>query len=132
MFAMENVIQLTVINGNTKRSDNIMKVKNSNLEWYVLKYDFNSNEIVNYNVMIGLAEKLHKKVKKKEVYDKKTLKEFLQREFMSQYWARCEYEILVSGLFNKSEKEKIDIWRQLEMNLDNIVEYVNLKCDLKY
>lgn len=129
---MENVIQLTVINGNTKRSDNIMKVKNSNLEWYVLKYDFNSNEIVNYNVMIGLAEKLHKKVKKKEVYDKKTLKEFLQREFMSQYWARCEYEILVSGLFNKSEKEKIDIWRQLEMNLDNIVEYVNLKCDLKY
>ena len=128
---MENVIQLTVINGSTKRYNN-MKIKNSNLEWYVLKYDFNSNEIVNYNVMIGLAEKLHKKVKKKIVYDKKTLKEFLQREFINKYWCRCEYEILISGLFNKSEKEKIDIWRQLEINLDNIVEYVNLKCDLKY
>ena len=109
-----------------------MKVKKSNLKWYVLKYDPNLNQIVNYNVMIGLAEILHKKIKKKEVYDKNSLKEFLKREFMYRYWSKCEYEILVSGLLNKSDKEKIDIWRQLEMNLDNIVEYINLKCDLKF
>lgn len=109
-----------------------MKVKKSNLKWYVLKYDPNLNQIINYNVMIGLAEILHKKIKKKEVYDKNSLKEFLKREFMYRYWSKCEYEILVSGLLNKSEKEKIDIWRQLEMNLDNIVEHVNLKCDLKF
>ena len=109
-----------------------MKVKKINLKWYVLKYDPNLNQIINYNVMIGLAEILHKKIKKKEVYDKNSLKEFLKREFMYRYWSKCEYEILVSGLLNKSEKEKIDIWRQLEMNLDNIVEHVNLKCDLKF
>ena len=39
-----------------------MKVKKSNLKWYVLKYDPNLNQIINYNVMIGLAEILHKKI----------------------------------------------------------------------
>lgn len=108
-----------------------MKIKNSNLEWYVLRYDFNSDKVVSYNVMIGIAEEIHKAIKKKEVYNKASLKEFLKRKFMYQYWSRAEYEMLISGFSHNSEPEKIDIYRQLEMNLDRIVEYVNMKCDLK-
>jgi hypothetical protein len=109
-----------------------MRVKNSNLEWYVLKYDANSDSIVTYNVMTGIAELLYKKVKKKEVYNRASLKEFLKKEFMYNYWSRTEYEILVSGLSSDANIEKIDIYEQLEMNLDNITDYVNLKCDLRY
>lgn len=52
---------------------------------------------------------------------------------MHDYWCRTEHEILVSDLGSvlTTNAEKVDIWRQLEMNLDRIVEYVNMKCDLK-
>ena len=53
---------------------------------------------------------------------------------MYRYWSKCEHEIIISGLSARAleDAEKIDVWKQLEINLDNIVEYVNLKCDLKY
>ena len=110
-----------------------MKIKKSNLEWYVLRYDFNEKQIVNYNVMTGIAELVCKKVRSGDIYNKETLKEFLKREFMHDYWSRAEYEILVSylGSVTTENAEKVDVWRQLEMNLDRIVEYVNTKCDLK-
>lgn len=111
-----------------------MKIKKSNLEWYVLNYDYNSKKLINYNVMSGIAELIGKKVKSGAIHNKETLREFLKREFMHDYWCRAEYEILVSelGAVTTDKAEKIDIWRQLEMNLDQIVEYVNLKCDLKF
>lgn len=109
-----------------------MKVKNANLEWYVLRHDFNKDEIVNYNVMTGIADEIAKRVKAKKIYNKETLKDFLERTFLHDYWCRAEHEIMVSGLHRTDVMEKIDIWRQLEMNLDQIVEYVNLKCDLKF
>lgn len=109
-----------------------MRVKKSNLEWYVLHHDWNSNKIVNLNVMRGIAEELHKEVKAKRVHDKATLREWLKRELMYHYWSKAEHEICVSGLSKHDCEEKIDAWRQLEMNFDHIVEYVNLRCDLKY
>ena len=38
--------------------------------------------------------------------------------------------MIVSDLFGKYQ-EKIDVWKQIEPNLDLIVDYVNIKCDLK-
>lgn len=109
-----------------------MRIKNSKLEWYVLCHDWNSNKIVNFNALIGIAEEIHKEIKSKRVHDKATLKEFLRKRFMHDYWSKTEYEIVVSGLSKYDCAEKIDVWRQLEMNLDAIVEYINLRCDLKY
>lgn len=45
---------------------------------------------------------------------------------MYYYWSKCEAEIAVGGLFIKSieELEKIDIYSQLQPNLDRITEYV--------
>ena len=28
-----------------------MKVKNVNLEWYVLRWDFNTKKVINYNIL---------------------------------------------------------------------------------
>lgn len=110
-----------------------MKIKKSNLEWYVLKYDFNKHELIQYNVMSGIAELVAKQVKSGAIYNKETLRNFLKREFMHDYWCRAEHEMLVCelGSVTTVNAEKIDVWKQLEMNLDRIVEYVNLKCDLK-
>lgn len=62
-----------------------------------------------------------------------TLKEVLRQEFMYHYWCRAEFEMAIGSLHERkfNEAEKVDIWRQLEPNLDIIAEYVNIKCDLK-
>ena len=109
-----------------------MRVKNANLKWCVLHHDWNNNKIVNYNVMQGIAEELHKEVKAKRVHDKASLADWLKRELMYHYWSKAEHEICVSGFCKNDCEEKIAARRQLEMNFDNIVEYVNIKCDLKY
>ena len=110
-----------------------MRVKHSNLKWNVLRYDFNSGKIVDYDVMGGVAEALQKQMRLGKVYDKATLKNFLKAEFMSHYWSRAEHEVLaLSGIHNPEVIEKIDVWRQLEINLDQIVDYVIYKCNLKF
>ena len=112
-----------------------MKVKNANLEWKVLRHDFNTNEIVLYNV-VGqeFIDTLHKAVISKKVASYEQLKEFIDRYFMRKYWCRAEHEIAVGGLFAKSEKDltKIDIYTQLKMNLDRITEYVNAELKINF
>ena len=53
---------------------------------------------------------------------------------MYYYWCKSEFEIEVGGLFAKHQKEfeKIDIYRQIEMNLDRITEYVNKELRLNF
>ena len=38
--------------------------------------------------------------------------------------------MMVGGLFEKCKKEKVDIYRQIEMNLDIITDYVNRKLKI--
>lgn len=102
-------------------------IKNANLEWNVLYKDFNSKKIKNYNILGGsFSEDLAKNIKKYKIENKEQLKEYLKRDFMYHYWSKYEYEIAVGGL-NASfpdEFEKIDIWRQIEMNFDRIIDYI--------
>ena len=51
-----------------------MKIKKSNLEWYVLNYDHNSKKLINYNVMSGIAELIGKKVKSGAIHNKEKLR----------------------------------------------------------
>lgn len=94
------------------------------LEWYALREDFNSREVKHYNVLSGWEEDIKKA--RKKVKTREEFKAWLRREFMYYYWSKCEHEIQVAGLFAKEEKEfkKIDIWYQLEPNLDRIVDYI--------
>lgn len=94
------------------------------LEWNVFFHDFNSNEIVSYNIFYKGWEK--------EVLENnpQTLSE-LKKEIIKwakyHYWCKAEFEIAIGGLFSKYPKdfEKIDVYRQIEMNIDRIVEYVD-------
>ena len=110
-----------------------MKIKNVSLEWYVLRHDFNHDKIIDYNVLWdSLPEEISKEIKKKKINNKEELKNYLDRVFMSQYWCRTEYEILVSGLFSKENEEKIDVYRQIKCNLDIRTEYIISKMKIEF
>lgn len=106
-----------------------MKVKNVNLEWYVLRWDFNTKKVVNYNILQWRKEDIANEVRRKNIHNKSILREYLKTVFMYDYWSKTECEFYVSDLHG-DDYEKIDIWRQIEPNLNLIVEYVNSKMDL--
>ena len=106
-----------------------MKVKNVNLEWYVLRWDFNTKKVINYNILQWRKEDIVNEVRRKSIYNKSILREYLKTTFMYDYWSKTECEFYISDLHG-DDYEKIDIWRQIEPNLDLIVEYVNSKMEL--
>lgn len=94
------------------------------LHWYVLNENFSTRKIEKYNALAYWDDNIIKARKKMKT--KAELKEWLKREFMYRYWSKCECEIFVAGLFTKDPKDfqKIDIWTQLEPNLDIITDYI--------
>ena len=108
-----------------------MKIKNVNLEWYVLRWDFNSKKVVSYNILKHREEDIAREVRKKSIGNKSILKEYLKTVFIYEYWSKTECEFYISDLFG-DDYEKIDIWRQIEPNLDNITEYINQKMKLNF
>lgn len=113
-----------------------MKLKNVKLEWYVLMWNSNTKKVVNYNVLDNeLIQILHKEiVKKKTITNYEQLKEKIKRWCMYYYWSKCECEISVGGMFAKypDEYEKIDAWRQIEMNLDRMCEYIMRELRIEF
>ena len=113
-----------------------MKIKNKKLEWNVLVADFSTKKIKAYNVLDEeLIERLHKKiVKKKEITNYNQLKEEVRKWCMYHYWSKCEFEIGVGDIFAQypDDYEKIDAYRQIEMNLDRMCEYIIKELDIKF
>ena len=108
-----------------------MKIRNVELEWYVLRWDVNSKKVINYNILKWLKEDIANEVRRKKIYNKDTLYDYLKRQFMYYYWSKTECEFFISDLHG-DDYEKVDIWRQIEPNLNHIVEYVDKSMDLKF
>ena len=113
-------------------------------EFNVINYDFNSKKVVSYNIIPYLLSRYEKEKNKPKTFDE--LKEYIKNWSMYQWWARCEYEIIVSPWpytlspserakeennveawkehWNKhlKECEKIDIHYQVMTNLDIITK----------
>ena len=112
------------------------------LEWYAFIHDFNDDKLTMINVLYDyLITRVKKSIKKGSSYDE--IKEEVRIMLMSRFRARREYECIVSDLSDKDLEKgiKIDVWYQLEPNLDRIVEYLilnltpkrrNIKGDDKY
>lgn len=108
-----------------KEKEQTMKIKNVNLQWNVIYHD--SDNIKQLNILgYSFPENLAKAIKKYKINNREQLKKYLRKDFMYHYWSKSEYEIAVGGLSSKypEEFEKIDIWYQIEMNFDNIVDYI--------
>lgn len=92
----------------------------------VITYDVNRKRMAGYDI-IPYLKICYDESKKKRAHRKtpKTFEEFKQfilAEARYQWWARCEYEIVLSDWPNMQEGEKWDVYKQVEMNIDVITE----------
>ena len=86
-------------------------------EFNVIGYNFNSKEFVPYNIIPYLVSQYKIKRDKPKTFDE--FKEFVKKESMHQWWARCEYEIVLSPwpyTLSPSERAKeennVDAWKE--------------------
>ena len=117
------------------------------LSWNVLFEDFNKKEIVYYDIFKGgHFEKIAKDLKER-VSSKELFAEEFRLKLMSQFWARSEYEVVVTSWppyvtqeeikrlsneeikyyrtdVNLDVRRKIDIFEQLQMNWQQFIDYV--------
>lgn len=110
-----------------------MRVKNKKLEWFALIYDFNRHDIRPYNIFSDkFKEDLYKEYRAKKLTTKVELKDKIVRYCKYYFWSRSEYEIAMGGLYSKHPEEyhKIDVWFQLEPNINHIVDYVNTYLEI--
>ena len=112
-----------------------MKKKNVKLEYYVIRVDSSTDKLKRYNIFYdGFIEELAKRMKRDNIDNREKLKDYLKRWAMYNYWSRCECEIVVGSLFKHSEEDlkKIDMWYQIEKNLDMITDYIINKCKIEF
>lgn len=90
-------------------------------EFNVILWDPNKKKFIPYNVIPYLV-KQYKEKKFSGTFEE--LKKFIKGCSTYQWWARCEYEIILSDWPGCKTQKKIDIHSQVMMNLDLITEIV--------
>lgn len=109
--------------------------RTKDLKWYAFMQDLNGCSLVYINVLSqDLVEDILKRVRNKTrhigCYDE--LKEAIKSYLIWRFMSKSEYEVIVSNWSGRNMKEKIDIWFQLEPNLDRITEYVMKELSLDF
>lgn len=97
------------------------------IKYYAMYYDFNAREIRKTNVIHeDTLKRLQDMVKKGKIKDRLQFRQCLRGEFMYRYWSKREWEISVGDLCEKdlNKYKKIDVYDQLEANLDVITDYI--------
>ena len=95
-----------------------MKIKNP---FYVILYEVNSRKFEKYDVMPYLVRCYQESKKKKYIACPTTFEEFkkfVEDNSKYMYWARCEYEVILSDWPCKTLEEKIDVHWQIMNNHD--------------
>ena len=90
----------------------------------VIIYNPNLKEFVKYDIMPYLIRTYNKKKERKETLPKTfdEFKIFVKNESMYQFWARCEYEIILIDWPCQQKHEKWDVYKQIMMNLDIVTK----------
>lgn len=116
-----------------------MKRRNKKLEWYAFRHDWNTKGLVKTNVLgVSFAEDILKRIKRDKITTYEDFKEAVIRELKYHYMSKAEYEVLVTDLFPRDYEDfcnraiKIDIWYQLEPNIDRIVKYIMEELRLEF
>lgn len=97
-----------------------------NLQWYVLRYGDNRNELVMWNIFNNWV---FCQYVEKHLEEDLTFEEFveeLDRELHYYFWAKYEHEIFVGCLDKNSthSTDKIDVYQQLKPNIDVLAHYI--------
>lgn len=109
------------------RKDTYMRKVFPSLKWYAYYIDVNTEELVKFNILReDLLEDLIKIVNSNIPYDYKAIKETVRRWLFYHYHSKTEYEFIISPFVAvKNIKEhKVDVYWQVEANLDRFVDYL--------
>ena len=120
-------------------------------QFNVINFNFNAKKFESYDVIPYLVREYHEQIErhnaaKLELDSAKTeqeieiaksnleywkvpvtvdeFKKFVQNEARDQFWARCEYEIILVDWPCQKTEEKWDVYDQIMMNLDVITQLV--------
>lgn len=93
------------------------------IEWYAFYQEFNSDRLKYVNVIRqSLIDRVKKLIRKNADYGE--IKREIDASLMYDYWSKSEYEVIVSNWGGKEFEQKIDIYYQLQPNIDRITEYL--------
>ena len=98
-------------------------------QFNVINYDFNKQKFESYDVIPYFMECYNRAKNKPKTF--KQFKEFIKSESLYQFWARCQYEIILLDWPCQKHSEKWDIHDQILMNLDTITRII-MKSINKY
>lgn len=90
--------------------------------FYVLNWDFNTDSLEEYDILPYFRDCYKSLNKSKRPSTDKEWKDFVKKNGMYEFWSRCQYEIIVTGWPKQKNEAKVDVWRQIKMNIDLIVK----------
>lgn len=112
-----------------KREKKITVSDVASLEWFVIRFDQNKEKMYDYNIfqhrsfceIVKNTFELYKN-------DPVAFKDNLRKCVLYFFWAKCEYEIILSEWpprgDGKNRSEKIDIYKQVVKNFALFADYV--------
>ena len=92
-------------------------------EFNVIIYNVNSNKFEKYNV-IPYFVNCYKSQKKNKPVTYEEMKVFITSRSMYQFWARCQYEIILSDWPCGKTTHKLDVHEQIMNNIDLVTTIV--------
>lgn len=90
------------------------------MEFNVLTWDFNSDELTYFDVLPYLRQCYDEAQTKPNTIDE--FKTFIERKSQYQWWSRCEYEMICHGWPVRNNDYKLDVHEQVMMNIDVIAQ----------
>ena len=93
--------------------------------FYVINEDWNTSSFLPYDVIPYLVRRYKEtSPKNNRPVTLEDFVKFVNNESMSQWWGRCEYEIILKNWCGKAHEKKIDVYQQVRMNLNLIARIV--------
>lgn len=111
-----------------------MRIKKAKLEYMAIMHDWNSHSPKYVNVLGDrLKDDIIKLIKSGDIHDRESLKKRVMVLLRYYYMSKAEYEVMVGDLFCKPEEMfKVDVWYQLEPNIDHIIDHIIKEMNLGY
>lgn len=91
-------------------------------EFNVIYWDFNKKVPTFYDVLPYFREEYISCKKKNRPITREQWKEFIRGKGIYRFCSKCEYEVLIVRWPPTDESYKLDIWEQIEANLDLITD----------
>ena len=93
-------------------------------EWNVFVENINAGRIETYNIFDHSGFRRECSELLMAVHDKEIFREKMKSSLQYFFWAKCEWEVVVTSLTGEKAKIKIDVFKQVMMNYDSFVDYV--------